>query len=385
MGTYARELVTRSPSDSQPLLHPAVASSLKNFVLQSIPTLKQALETYTALRLKNRWADSIQIEPMGRHRTEVRASSPWSGYRFKSISGDFLGSVEFAVLWSGGFVFQKQAIPTSPGETQTVTEKYDSSGVLVESLVNSGNRKTDSAVSDLPTLTAPFTMDPSCPILDHLYHYLEHEYEQAQFGWAKTDQAHLIEQYLRETASLKKGADPAIVAIHERILEIENHSTLTWNERQMSIRSLLTDRNKIVTIKCRAHGKNAALYALGVSLKSESTMIHRLKIRAASNTGGMLYRYTLGLVFSAVKMIRGNIGYSIALALYGPFTFYFITQPLNPHAMWAVGKVRSAYLDTVQTANAVVRDLVGRDLVEQNQIGSSSTQSTEKKDSGRIK
>src|SRR5262249_33285141 len=46
------------------------------------------------------------------------------------------------------------------------------------------------------------------------------------------------------------------------------------------------------------------------------------------------------------------IGYSIALAIYGPFTFYFITQPLNPHAMWAVGKVRSGYLDTYNKVRA---------------------------------
>lgn len=379
MGTFARELVSRSPLDIQPLLHPAVAASLKTFVLQSVPTLKQAFETYTALRQKNRWADSIQIEPIERHRTEVRASSPWSGYRFNSISGEFLGSVEFAVLWGGGFIFYKRTVTTN----QTITEKYDSSGLLTESITSSGEiKKPETGVLDLATLT----MDPACPIFDHLYHYLEHEYEQAQYGWAKTDQAHLIELYLRETAALQKGflsfekksEDPAIIAIHKLILDVENRSTLTWNERQMSIKSLITDRQKIVSIKCRAHAKNPALFSLGVSVKSESSMIYRMKIRKGSNAGGMLYRYTLGLAFAAIKTIRGNIGYSIALALYGPFTFYFITQPLNPHAMWAVGKVRSAYLDTVQTANAVVHDLAGKN-------GSTPTQSTVKKESGTIK
>jgi hypothetical protein len=78
--------------------------------------------------------------------------------------------------------------------------------------------------------------------------------------------------------------------------------------------------------------------------------------------------------------VKGNIGYSIALALYGPFTFYFITQPLNPHAMWAVGRVRSAYLDTTEKVRSAWDSSIGAltggaaaPAVTSDAVGSSSS------------
>jgi len=68
---------------------------------------------------------------------------------------------------------------------------------------------------------------------------------------------------------------------------------------------------------------------------------------------GFLHQNTIGVLRWFFGMVRNNIGYSIALAIYAPFTFYFITQPMNPGAMWAVGKVRKAYISTAEFVKGV--------------------------------
>ena len=79
------------------------------------------------------------------------------------------------------------------------------------------------------------------------------------------------------------------------------------------------------------------------------TKLKVIKKRPGSNIRGLTYKYTLGNLFWFVSTVKENLGYSVALAIYGPFTFYFITQPMNPHAMRAVGKLRNAYIETVTT------------------------------------
>jgi hypothetical protein len=71
----------------------------------------------------------------------------------------------------------------------------------------------------------------------------------------------------------------------------------------------------------------------------------RFKARPVDNIRGILYRYTIAKVLWFFNTVKSNLGYSVALAVYGPFTYYFITMPMNPHAMQAVGKVRSTYID----------------------------------------
>ncbi len=75
---------------------------------------------------------------------------------------------------------------------------------------------------------------------------------------------------------------------------------------------------------------------------------HKFILRPGNNVGGLIRLCTLDVMIWFFNTVRNNIGYSIALAIYGPFTFYFITQPLNPKAMWAVGEVRQSYLSIME-------------------------------------
>jgi hypothetical protein len=89
-----------------------------------------------------------------------------------------------------------------------------------------------------------------------------------------------------------------------------------------------------------------------------------------NNFNGLLYRYTVGKVIWFFQTVKNNLGYSVALAVYGPFTYYFITMPMNPHAMQAVGRVRTAYLDAkteisrlIDNSDVVINDMRSKEAV----------------------
>jgi hypothetical protein len=205
-------------------------------------------------------------------------------------------------------------------------------------------------------------MDPGCPLVDHVYNLIAHEYQQAEQGHANSDRILLLETLLRRMVPapefplsikgrLKDRIEPtrdrALQLLAEKIRANEVDPALTFENKTAVKRKLQTERRQILQTKSRVHRfsvmparlrmKAAELLALGGGFRSYPL----------EKSKGFLYRYTVGLFLWFLGVIRGNIGYSVALAIYGPFTFYFITQPMNPHAMWAVGKVRQAYLQTV--------------------------------------
>lgn len=270
----------------------------------------------------------------------------FSGYDFRFRDG-FVGEIAFAPLLDGGFVVRR----TVDGETRWV--RYSQAGEPL------GESQQQPGEIQFVNLTR---MEPGSPVLDHLYNLLHHEYQRAQGGDMRTTQVRLVETVLRRLArgspsplSVKRGVrDPAILDLRRRVLEREADSVLLWRERQRVFNRFHGQIDEIASTKARAHRLSRLTYGWVLMLQGMCFFFLRVLSRPRSNALGILRLCTLDAVLWFFRTVRNNIGYSIALAIYGPFTFYFITQPLNPKAMWAVGKVREAYLDTTEAVAAML-------------------------------
>lgn len=196
-------------------------------------------------------------------------------------------------------------------------------------------------------------MDLTCPVLNHMYNYLSLEYKNAGEGKSQTQLVHSVENFLRDMYRSKnvrlaiqdKANDPAVVNVYNKILSAEMDPVLTWEERQLVFKNYRQELKKIINTKIRAHRLSKIAFRARLFSKDSGNFLARLLARPVNNLNGLLYRYTVGKVIWFFQTVRNNLGYSIALAVYGPFTYYFITMPMNPHAMQAVGKVRSTYLE----------------------------------------
>jgi hypothetical protein len=206
-----------------------------------------------------------------------------------------------------------------------------------------------------------YNMDLLCPICNHLYNFLSYEYKQAAEGKSSTGLVHSVETFLRGIYKsksvrlpIKDGAnDPAINNIYKRILKTEMDPVLTWEERQLVFANYRETLKTVVDTKARAHKMSKAKLKAGLVRKDRSNFIARFLARPQDNAQGILYKYTVGKIIWFFDTVKNNLGYSVALAVYGPFTYYFITMPMNPHAMQAVGRVRTAYIDVRDTVNKV--------------------------------
>ena len=221
-------------------------------------------------------------------------------------------------------------------------------------------------------------MDQKCPILNHLYNFLSMEYKNAKEGRSLTKTAHSVEKLLRQMYNSRnlhlaiqdKTRDAAITNIYHKILQAESDPVLTWEERQLVFSNYKKELKEIVSTKIRAHKLSNASFKISLFLKNIECFLTRVIARPLDNLMGLLYRYTIGKVIWFFQTVKNNLGYSIALAVYGPFTYYFITMPMNPHAMQAVGRVRSAYLQTmneisrlVDSSDVVVNDFKSKEAI----------------------
>jgi len=292
----------------------------------------------------------LASRPSGVKAVGYNRKNGYSGYEFW-IGEEWVGDLGFAPLQYGGFVIKRTQ--GSAQDRKEFFEIFDDKGELTS---------VDSALYLSLLFLSTSKMDLTCPVLSHLYHYLAHEYGEAKEGGARSQQIHLIEEFLREVAQERRkdaavgevGKDPAVLALREAIVAAERDPVLEWEERQRAFSVLRTERSRLITTKMRVHRLPWLSSRISIFFDDVSDFVARVRLRPGSNIRGISYRYTFGVLFWFLHTIRANIGYSIALAIYGPFTFYFITQPLNPHAMWAVGHVRSAYLDTVQGVKTAV-------------------------------
>jgi hypothetical protein len=241
-----------------------------------------------------------------------------------------------------------------------------------------------------------YEMDMTCPILNHLYNFLSMEYKKAKEASSATELVYSVEKFLRTLYVSKiirlsirdKGDDPAVTNVFNRILKAEMDPVLTWEERQLVFAKHRETLQKIVETKVRAHRLNYTAFMASVNRKRAGNFMARVIARPGNNGAGLLHKYTVGKIIWFFQTVKDNLGYSIALAVYGPFTYYFITMPMNPHAMQAVGKVRSAFLEAKSDivhfiedkGNTVVKEVSGQTkeamAAAKTQVGQSVTTSS---------
>ncbi|NDG84398.1 MAG: hypothetical protein EBX52_05080 [Proteobacteria bacterium] len=195
--------------------------------------------------------------------------------------------------------------------------------------------------------------EPRCPVLNLVYTLGELEYSKTADGKPDTVLLHLLERVLRNLPPARRARlsftsgdkDPYLERIRKNLLLIGMDPVLTFQERRKQSRLLREERTRMLGTKCRLHGRSLFLRKISVRLGDVPGFLACVRKRPRDHLASFLGASLVSPVKSFFGMVRGNLGYSIALAIYSPFTFFFITQPMNPHAMRAVGAVRSAIVE----------------------------------------
>lgn len=268
--------------------------------------------------------------------TKVRRRGHANGFEY-SAQDWIQGSFFICFLKEQGF-----ALHITKAENGFVSERWDlysEAGVYLETHYEAPETVASGETQE---------MDLVCPILDGFYNFLAVEYDHASKGETRSLIVHSLERYLREYYRQNKRErrrDPLIRHVFNKMLIIEADPVLNWEERQIVYTALLERLKLTLRVKRRAHGRGIISQNLVTLRFRWASFSRRFKARPMDNIRGILYRYTIAKVLWFFNTVKSNLGYSVALAVYGPFTYYFITMPMNPHAMQAVGKVRSTYID----------------------------------------
>ncbi len=275
----------------------------------------------------------------------VRHEGNYSGFRFVS-EGWIQGHILIGVAPQGGFI-----VRTAFAENGFVTEQasiYSEAGALIQ---------TEQGVGPAPKMVERLEMDLDCPVMDFLYNFLAMEYARANAGEVPSTQVHVVERFLRGRKvkgmgrSLERRRDPLFRHVFGKMLLIEADPVLKWEERQVVYDNLVLTLRRALKVKRRALGMGALGQTLFLMRFRWANFAKRCKMRPWDNARGLFYKHTVEKIIWFCQTVKNNLGYSVALAVYGPFTYYFITMPMNPHAMQAVGRVRSAYIDTKTVAS----------------------------------
>lgn len=302
-------------------------------VLKSAPTLQE--------RVKH----LLKLRPVGTNRFAIHNQNGLSGYNYW-VNGELIAELRMATLFSGYFVFKRTV---NLGQESSETYEYYNSDGSFSYIADS--------LTESPISYNSINMEPGDAFVNYLYNALNVQYEAAEKGLCETKRIILIESILKglykdissPLGVSMKPKDPALLNIKREIRKVELDPILNWDERQKVYEGLKKVRKKILKTKCRAHRLSYIKFALSSILDDVKTKTQLFYLRPVDNILGLIKLNTWGRVIWFTDTVKANLGLSIAMAIYGPFTFYFITQPMNPHAMWAVGKVRSAYLDAVGT------------------------------------
>ena len=301
--------------------------------------------------------------------TDIRNNGGMSGHDYteNGISGQLTVGL---ILGGTGYILRRNVYIN--GESQVRFDYYNIQGELTF---------TSDKEALKPVIVDFHEMDLLCPILNHFYNYLSLEYKQASEGKSNTHLTHSIESYLRKLyhsqkskISVARGTnDPVVTNTYNKILATEIDPVLTWEERQLVFAHYRDDLKGILNTKIRAHRLSKLKFQFFLFLKDFNNFLARLISRPINNLSGILYRYTIGKVIWFFQTVKNNLGYSIALAVYGPFTYYFITMPMNPHAMQAVGRVRATYLEVktellrlVDQSELAINDLKSKEAIAAN-------------------
>lgn len=232
-----------------------------------------------------------------------------------------------------------------------------------------------------PLIIESHLFDPHNIFANHFYNYLCYEYALTAKGTASTKliwsvERELYRRYKNKTLSINQGLNDVIITNTFKDIEsLELDPILTWEERQTIYRSKIEKLSLLLKTKARAHRKNKLFFSIGLFAKEIASLTKRVAKRPINNLLGIFYRYTIGKIIWFFNTVKNNLGYSVALAVYGPFTYYFITMPMNPHAMQAVGKVRAAYLDgkeqvarIISGTNTVINEMKGSEAIAQDKV-----------------
>lgn len=273
--------------------------------------------------------------------TTIKNANGMSGFEYKE---DGLEAQLLVGLILGGTGYSMKRILRNSGES---IERHDYFNLQGDLTFTSDKEALKSVIVDF------HDMDLTCPILNHFYNFLSLEYKAAGEGKSHTGLVHSVETFLKTAYNSKliriairdKADDPAVTNIYNKILAAEMDPVLTWEERQLVFANYKEDLKIVLDTKLRAHKLNKAAFKVSLMRKNSGNFLARFIARPANNARGLGYKYTVGKVIWFFQTVKDNLGYSIALAVYGPFTYYFITMPMNPHAMQAVGRVRTAYLE----------------------------------------
>lgn len=304
------------------------------------------------------------------HIFELHGFKGFSGHNIW-LGDELIAQIHMATLKANGFVIYRKIFNYDNFQRY---DYYNENGSFIYS--------SDQLDGDLIEYQS-INMDNTSPFINQLYNILNYEYENVSHGNPRTNLILYIENLLNSMLSNSKLSlsvknlekDFALKNIQNEIHRIELDPIIRWSERQIIFKKLKDVRKKIINTKSRAHKFNKLTYLLNIFLQDLITRFKLIRKRPGDNIKGFLYQVTIGNIIWFTQTVRSNLGYSIALAIYGPFTFYFITQPMNPHAMWAVGKVRNAYINVMNSFDAkkdLVKDEVKTTVAAPNQNNISS-------------
>ena len=319
-------------------MDPKLMIEISDLVMKSAKSLDVRLADLLKLEALKKEFTEGQVEPIAVHNF-----NGFSGYNFWA-GGNLIAQLQMSSLTSGYYTFWKKVFLE-----ETVQETYDYYNQDGEFVYSSQSLDGQSLFYN------SINMDPTSPYINHLYNVLQVQYEQAENGMGETKRIALLEGILNDFlkrddifigAKLRRK-DPALINIINEIHRVEKDPVLSWDERQKVFSGLKQVRRKILRTKSRAHKFNGLLYQAPVTLYDAKVKLDVIKKRPADNLFGIFKKHTWGRLVWFGNTVKDNLGFSVAMAIYGPFTFYFISQPMNPHAMWAVGKVRSAYIDVI--------------------------------------
>lgn len=302
-----------------------------------VPSLFPYLET--VLQDGGRKAYAIEGEV-----TQLRNHFGYAGFNIED--GEIRGQVALGLILGGTGYVLRRIMKLGAEET----ERHDYFNIQGEITFTADKEALKAMIPET------LEMDMSCPMLDLLYNFLYSEYNSAAEGRASTGLVYGVEQLLKRLYNSKKvrlpirdrSFDPAIENVFNKMLQTELDPVLTWEERQLVFARYYETMDKIVNTKVRAHKLSRVRMKLGLLRRKVGNFSTRAITRPFDNAQGITFKYTIGKVLWFFRTVKNNLGYSVALAVYGPFTYYFITMPMNPHAMQAVGRVREAYLDAKQ-------------------------------------
>lgn len=329
-----------------------------------VPKLQPFLETVLQDGGKKLYAIDGIVSP-------IRNIGGMSGFEYKEDG--LIGELTVGLILGGtGYVLKR--LLRNSGEEM---ERYDYFNVQGDITFTADKEALKATIVDF------HEMDLTCPILNHFYNFLSMEYKNASEGKSNTQIVHSVEGLLRTAYDSNlirlpikdRANDPAVTNVYNKILSAEMDPVLTWEERQLVFANYREDLNKIVSTKVRAHKLSKLAFKLALLRRESGNFLARVIARPINNAKGLLHKYTVGKVIWFFQTVRNNLGYSIALAVYGPFTYYFITMPMNPHAMQAVGRVRAAYLDVKTEISQLIdkSDLVINDMRSKTAIATTTT------------